>query len=91
MPPRYDDEGDLFSGAACPACHGQRDHTRQELLDHHPLASRDCNREIVRLDRLALLLDQPTDEELDTIGKRLAERLHESHAATRAKLNDERK
>jgi hypothetical protein len=47
------DDGNLFRGAACPACHDQREHTRAELLQHHPFARKDVW----------------TDEELHNLGK----------------------
>lgn len=31
-------DGDMFTGAACPACHEQRLHTDEELRRHHPLS-----------------------------------------------------
>ena len=31
-------DGDMYTGAACPACKAQRCHTDEELRAHHPFA-----------------------------------------------------
>jgi hypothetical protein len=36
------DDGNMFTGAGCPACKAQRLHTDEELSRHHPLARQGC-------------------------------------------------